>query len=417
MGKKISAIILGAGKAKRLGFNFPKVIVEVGGQPLVFYLLDTLFSLKNLIKQIIFVVGFRKELVKEVVRKRYPGVEFVEQKVLNGTAKAAEIGLEKCKYSHVLILCGDTPLVEKKTLLNLLKLHFKKDADCSFITTSVSSESDLGRVVRDKNNKVIKIIEKINLKKEINEANSGIYCFKKDILEKQLKRVKMDKRKREYFLTQLIEILAQKNLKIITYFLKENKQFIGVNTPSDLIYVYRLLNQKFIEQTLKKGVRILDPYTTFLSYNTKIGKNSIIYPFTFIEKNVIIGDNCKIGPFAHIRENTVIKKGVQVGNFAEINRSYIGEESKVKHFSYLGDAYLEKKVNIGAGVVTANYDGKRKSKTYIGKEAFIGSDTILVAPVKVGKNALTGAGSVVTKDVKKNSIVVGVPAKFFKKRD
>lgn len=416
MEKKISAIILGAGKSKRLGFNFPKIIVEIGGQPLIFYLLETLFSLKNLIKQIILVVGFKKELVKEVVKKRYPSVEFAEQKVLNGTAKAAEIGLKKCRYSHVLILCGDTPLIERKTLLNLFKLHFRKDADCSFITTSVSYRSDLGRVVRDKNNKVVKIIEKINLRKEISEANSGIYCFKKDALKKGLRKVKMDKRKREYFLTQLIEIFVQENLKIITYFLKENEQFVGVNTPYDLAYAYRLLNQKFIERALKKGVKIVDPHTTFLSYDTKIGKNSIIYPFTFIEKNVIIGDNCTIGPFTHIRENTVIKKGAQIGNFAEINRSYIGEESKVKHFSYLGDAYLDKKVNIGAGVVTANYDGKKKNKTYIGREAFVGSDTILVAPVKVGKNALTGAGSVVTKDVEENSVVVGVPAKFLKKR-
>ena len=415
--KKVDVIILGAGRSKRLGLNQPKVVVELGGRPLVFYLLDTIFSLKNVINQVVFVVGFRKEMVKKIVRKNYPSLRFAEQKVLNGTAKAVEIGLSKCnKGGSVLILCGDAPLVKAFSLKKLIALHFKNDSDCSFITAFLEEENDLGRVLRDGEGKVEKIIEKINLRKKSREVNSGIYCFKKGVLKEALSQINMDKRKKEYFLTQVIEILYKKGAKISTYSLKDNREILGVNTLEDFSQVYKILNQRFIQNALKKGVKIIDPDTTFLSYDAKIGKNSIIYPFTFIEKNVIIGDNCVVGPFAHIRENTIIKKGAQIGNFAEINRSYIGEESKVKHFSYLGDAYLEKKVNIGAGTVTANYDGERKNKTYIGKEAFIGSDTILVAPLKIGKKALTGAGAVVTKNVKSNTIVVGVPARVLRKK-
>jgi len=356
-------------------------------------------------------------MVKKIVRKNYPSLRFAEQKVLNGTAKAVEIGLSKCnKGGSVLILCGDVPLVKAFSLKKLIALHFKNDSDCSFITAFLEEENDLGRVLRDGEGKVEKIIEKINLRKKSREVNSGIYCFKKGVLKEALSQINMDKRKKEYFLTQVIEILYKKGAKISTYSLKDNREILGVNTLEDFSQVYKILNQRFIQNALKKGVKIIDPDTTFLSYDAKIGKNSIIYPFTFIEKNVIIGDNCVVGPFAHIRENTIIKKGAQIGNFAEINRSYIGEESKVKHFSYLGDAYLEKKVNIGAGTVTANYDGERKNKTYIGKEAFIGSDTILVAPLKIGKKALTGAGAVVTKNVKSNTIVVGVPARVLRKK-
>ncbi len=419
--KKVDVIVLAAGKSKRLKLAVPKVIVEVGGRPLIFYLLDTLVSLKKYIANIFLVVGYKHKLVEEVVSASYPQVKFIHQQILNGTAKAAELGLKRCKEDNVLVLCGDTPLIKSNTLKNLLRKHLEEDIDCSLVTAEVKEETDLGRILRDKNNRIVKIVETQDLSDylksgtKLEEVNSGIYCFKKAKLYQALRKVKKHRRKKEYFLTDVIEILAKTGAKFFTYS-TDFEEVIGINTQKALNTVYRILNERFIQKAMDKGVRIIDPATTFLSYDTRIGKNCIIYPFTFIEKNVIIGNHCSIGPFAHIRENTVIEDRACIGNFTEICRSRIGKGVKMKHFSYLGDAFLEEGVNIGAGTVTANYDGKRKHKTFVGKNAFIGSDTIMVAPVKVGKKAITGAGSVVTKNVGEKTIVVGVPARFLKRR-
>ncbi|RKY31253.1 MAG: hypothetical protein DRP68_05205 [Candidatus Omnitrophota bacterium] len=413
--RKLSAIVLGAGKSKRIRLARPKVILDLGGRPLIFYTLDVLKKLG--IEDISLVVGYKKEEVKKIVREKFPDIRFVHQKVCNGTAKAVEVALPFAKEEDILVLCGDTPLIEAKTLRRFINLYFKENSPCALISSRLPFDSDLGRILRNSGGEVIKIIEKQQLTHPIDEVNSGIYCFKKSYLGKGLKKIRMNKRKKEFFLTDIVEIFSRQNLKISTYFLEDWRQIIGINTQSNLALAYKLLNERLLERAMRKGVRIIDPYTTFLSYDTKIGKNSIIYPFTYIEKNVIIGTNCSIGPFVHLRQNTYVKEGSSIGNFVEITRSQVGPKIRAKHFSYIGDATIKEGVNIGAGFVTANYDGKHKYKTLIEDYAFLGSHTVIVAPCKIGKNALTGAGAIVTKEVENNTVVVGIPAKPLKKRE
>ncbi|MFH1768251.1 MAG: DapH/DapD/GlmU-related protein, partial [Candidatus Omnitrophota bacterium] len=219
--------------------------------------------------------------------------------------------------------------------------------------------------------------------------------------------------KKEYFLTDIINIFYNQKLRVETFSLDDKDEILGVNTQKNLSLARKLLNQRLIDLLMDKGVTIIDPATTFVSCDTKIGNNSIVYPFTFIEKNVIIGSNCSLGPFVHLRQGTEINDHTEIGNFVELNRATIAGNVRMKHFGYLGDTSVGREVNIGAGVVVANFDGKNKHHTHIGERAFIGSDTVIVAPVKVGRGAMTGAGAVVTKDVKDKTIVVGVPAKDF----
>jgi bifunctional UDP-N-acetylglucosamine pyrophosphorylase/glucosamine-1-phosphate N-acetyltransferase len=414
--KKVSAVVLAAGKSTRMKSSTPKVIMDLGGRALIFYLLETLLSLRRYIKEIIVVLGDKRELVKETISKEFKGIRFAYQKRPNGTAKAVEAALPLTTGENVLVLCADTPLIERQTINNFLNFYFREGGPCAFITSVIKEENDLGRVLRDSEGRVIRIIEKQDLTGyNIEEVNGGIYCFKRAPLKNGLRKIKINKKKREYFLTDIIEIFSKEKFKISAYQVKDSHQILGINDQKSMAQAYNLLNHKFLEKVMRQGVRIIDPSNTFLSYDTKIGRDCVIYPFTFIEKNVIIGNNCHIGPFAHLRENTRIGDNTYIGNFVEVCRSKIGKAVRAKHFTYLGDATIEDRVNIGAGVVTANYDGKRKNKTFIQKSAFIGSDTIIVAPCRVGKNAITGAGAVVTKDVDKNTMVVGVPAKPLKR--
>ncbi|MCM8773560.1 MAG: sugar phosphate nucleotidyltransferase [Candidatus Omnitrophica bacterium] len=414
---KVTAVVLAAGKSKRTKTTLPKVLLEVGGRPLIFYILDTLRKVKY-IDNIIIVTGHKRELLEEAVKKVYHDIKFSLQRELNGTAKAVESAKELLTDSeNVLVICGDTPLVTPSTIKKFIKNFFKENAHCSIITAYFKEKTDLGRIIRDRENNIERIAEKVDLEDEVKmeEVNSGIYCFKKKFLFDGLGEITCHKKKKEYFLTDIVNIFYRRGLKILGFTLDDPNELIGVNTQDNLSLVNRLLNKRFIDNLRAKGAVIIDPDTTFVSYDTKIGRDTVVYPFTFIEKNVIIGRNCKLGPFVHIRKDSVIEDNVCVGNFVEINCSRLGEGVRMKHFSYVGDTTVGKKVNIGAGTVVANYDGYKKNKTFIENEAFIGSDTVIVAPVRIGKRAKTGAGSVVTKDVEPNTVVVGVPAKIFKK--
>ena len=252
--------------------------------------------------------------------------------------------------------------------------------------------------------------------KGIKEINTGIYLFKKKALAANIAKIKINARKKEYFLTDIIGVLVEGGYKVDAFRMEEASPFFSVNSLRDLIETERMVRMYLIERLIDNGVRVWDPQTTFLGPKTIIGKDCVIYPFTFLENNVRIGNRCSVGPFTHIRPGTVINDDSSIGNFAELVRSKIASFVKMKHVSYLGDTKVEEGVNIGAGTIVANYDGKNKHKTLIKKGAFIGSDSVLVAPVKIGKKALTGAGSVVTRDVKDKDIVVGVPARRLRKR-
>mgnify|MGYP000215083361 CR=1 FL=1 len=416
MRKKVTALILAAGKSKRTKTSKPKVLLELAGRPLIFHIIDNLKSL-FFVDEIVVVLGHRKDLVEEAIKREFKGVRFVYQNRLNGTAKAVETARKLVKKDSVLVLCADTPLITRSTLRKFINFFFKSKADCAIITALFKERSDLGRVLRDEKGKIKAIVEKVDIKSiSGEEVNSGIYCFNKKALFRNIGKIKANKRKKEFFLTDIIGIFYRQNLKVEGFCVEDATEVLGINTQKNLSLAQKIINRRLINQLMDRGVTIVDPDTTFVSFDTKIGRDTIVYPFTFIEKNVIIGSNCVVGPFAHIRAKSKIEEGAKVGNFTEVNRSILKKNVKMKHFSYVGDTRVGENTNIGAGTIVANYDGKRKHHTIIGREAFIGSGTVIVAPSEIGNNAVTGAGSVVTRPVKSNTVVVGVPAKFLKKR-
>jgi bifunctional UDP-N-acetylglucosamine pyrophosphorylase/glucosamine-1-phosphate N-acetyltransferase len=416
--KNLKAIILAAGKGTRMKSGIPKVLHQIQGKSMLSIVIELTQSLK--IKDIIVVLGHKDGLIKKTLEK---DVKIVKQKRLLGTADAvlsAKSRLDNFS-GEVLILHADHPLFTKETLNNLIRLHIKNKLDCSFLTANLEQPKGYGRIRRDNYSRVEAIVEEADLtsaEQDIKEANLGAYCFKAKTLLAVLNKIKINQKKKEYFLTDVIEILAKEGAKIETLNIDDHNQAIGINSQEDLIKANQIMRLRILEDFMAKGVKIIDPLTTHIARDVSVGKDTIIYPFCVIDSEVKIGKNCSIGPFCHIRSKSVLSDSAVVGNFTEINRSKIGAKTIMKHFSYLGDATVGEAVNIGAGTITANYDGKNKNSTYIKDKAFIGSDTILVAPIKVGKAAITAAGSVVTKNqnVPDKAVVAGVPAKIIPRR-
>jgi bifunctional UDP-N-acetylglucosamine pyrophosphorylase/glucosamine-1-phosphate N-acetyltransferase len=254
--------------------------------------------------------------------------------------------------------------------------------------------------------------------KLVNEINTGVYCFQAKELLAGLAKIKVNQKKKEYYLTDIIAILKGQGKVIAAATLDDAREGLGINTRKDLAAADAIMRQRILEKFMTNGVSIVDPATTYIDNGVKIGRDTVIRPCSVIEKDVVIGKRCAVGPFCHVRPKTRIKDDAQVGNFAEISRSTLGSKSLMKHFSFVGDATIGRNVNIGAGVVTANYDGKNKNKTFVADGAFIGSDSILVAPVTIGAKAITGAGCVVTKGkrILRGQVIVGVPGKIIQRR-
>ena len=429
MNNNLAIVILAAGQGKRLKSDQPKVLHTLTGRPMLGYVLDAAMALKP--KSICLVLGHKSELVEDYIKsakiyarakRRKTRLLIVLQKKLLGSGHAlrqAQSCLKGFKGS-VLVLYGDNPLITKETLQRLVREHQKQKAGATLLTTILDDPRDYGRIVRDRLNRICKIVEEEeanDFESGIKEVNSGVVCFQKEPLYNCLKSVKLNQKKREYFLTDVIGLLYKKGAFICSQTLRDSEEVKGINTQRDLIEAQKIMQGHLQRKLMAAGVEILAPESTYVSWETQIGYGSRILPFTVIEKNVRIGKFCQIGPFCHLREAVTIKDNTNVGNFVEINRTKIGKRVRVKHFCYLGDARIGENVNIGAGTVTANFNGKEKNITFIGKDAFIGSDTVLVAPVKVGKAAKTGAGCVVTKNrnVPAGRIVAGVPARILKK--
>ncbi len=412
--KPLQTIILAAGKGVRMKSSLPKVLHPVCGRAMIQYVIELAQSLRA--QKTFVVLGHQNEAVKNVLPKN---VEIVIQKKLLGTADA----IESCRRplggyrGDILILCGDTPLLQKETLKKLLQKHQAAKSVCTFLTACVDSPSGYGRVIRDSEGAVCAIREDgdaTSEEKAVNEINTGVYCFQGRELFEGLREISVNRRKKEFYLTDIIHILVDKGKRVETLTTPDSKEALGVNTRQDLALAQDVVRKKILEHFMRQGVTITAPETTYIDSGAQIGQDTVIRPFTVIEGRVRIGKNCIIGPFCHIRPDSVIGDNVEVGNFAEISRASLGSGSFMKHFSFLGDTQAGKRVNIGAGVVTANFDGKTKHETTISDDAFIGSDSILVAPVKIGKGAVTGAGSVVTKGtaVPDGGIALGVPAKI-----
>jgi len=247
---------------------------------------------------------------------------------------------------------------------------------------------------------------------KINEVNTGTYCFNRKELEKFIHDIGMNEKKKEFYLTDIVEIFV-KNKKKVCAASCGDSEAIGINTRRDLAVVNKIANKRNIDKLMDAGVTIIDPDTTYIASDVKIGQDTVIFPSTVIEPGVKIGRRCKIGPFARLRPGTALLDDVEIGNFVELCRSKIGEKTKIKHHTYLGDTCVGRNVNIGAGTITANYDGKNKSRTVIEDGVFVGVGAVLIAPVEIGKYAVVGAGSVVTKNknVRAGETVVGIPAR------
>lgn len=412
--RSIQVIILAAGSGTRMKSELPKVLHPVCGRPMIAYALDLAAATGGGKQPIVVLGGETAEAVKPHLPK---DVVVVVQKTPLGTGDAVLQAKKQAGVSgDILILYADTLLIRRTTVQRLIESHFKSNATCTMLTAHLADPSGYGRLVRDPAGIITGIVEEADAnaaQRAIREINVGPICVKAQPLYEVLANVKPSTVKKEWYLTQAVALLgAREGAKFQTARVEEASEALGVNSRADLVRATGIIRQRILDMHLHNGVTIVDPATTYIDQGVTIGHDTVIQPCTVIETGVSVGKRCTIGPFARLRPGTAIADEARIGNFAELVRTKVGQRVRMLHMSYLGDATVEEDVNIGAGTITANYDGKNKLPTVIGKGAFIGSDTILIAPVKVGAGAVTGAGSVVPKshDVPPRGIVVGVPA-------
>lgn len=415
--KNTACIILGAGRGIRMKSSLPKILHTLSGKTMIERVLDLIkpFSLKP----VVVVTGYKGS----AVAKFCEGARTVTQKSLLGSGDAVMTarGVLSKFRGDIVILYGDTPLIQQTTLDELIKKHKNTNAACTFLTAKMKDPTGYGRVLRDDADNIVRIVEEKETSlydKVIEEINVGAYCFKSQYLFSALREINNNNKKGEYYLTDIISVFRRKNLKIESVGTESEEEAFGINSKGELAKAEKILRDRALKKFLEEGVTIVDPANTYIDINSKIGEDTVIKPYTIIEEDVVIGSECVIGPFARLRPGTVLSDKVEVGNFVELTRCNVGEGTKIKHHTYVGDAVIGKNVNVGAGTITANYDGKNKNKTTIKDGAFIGSGTVFVAPVTVGKGAMTGAGSVLTKNtlVPDKAVVVGVPARPIKKK-
>ena len=413
---KTTAIILAAGAGTRMKSDIPKVLHKVGSDTI---LGKVVLNLKRTgIRDIITVVGYKAAKIQELFEN---DVRFTVQEELLGSGDAVRGAMNRLeeKTENIVITCGDTPLISSDTFKKVIRKHIEEKASCTLLTCKTEDAFSYGRIVRDSKGKIEKIVEEKDLledQKNIKEINTGTYCFARKELEKFIKEIKKNDKKREFYLTDIVDIF-RKNGEKITSTECSYQESIGVNSRKELAVVNMIIKSSTLDRLMSAGVTVVDPETTYISEKAEIEKDTIIISNTVIEEDVIVGGKCKIGPFARLRPGTRIADEVEIGNFVEICRTKVGKRTRIKHHAYIGDTAVGSDVNIGAGVITANYDGEKKNRTVIEDGAFIGVGTMLIAPVTIGKNAKVGAGSVITKnkDVPAGETVIGVPAKPMKK--
>jgi len=433
----ITCVILAAGKGTRMKSEIPKVMHPLAGKPMIDHVLDKVERLG--INDIITVLGHGRDVVADYIKER---TRIVIQEEQLGTGHALmQVAPYLDEDSAILVLSGDQPLLSYETLQSLLEVHEKTASAATVLTAVMDNPFGYGRVIKSQN-RFEKIVEEKDAdadQKRISEINTGTYCFQAAALKKALGNISCRNAQGEYYLTDVFNILLSFGLKIETFCTADCQEALGINDRCQLAEAETILQERIRKKWMREGVTIINPASvlidiqvklerdviihpfTILKGNTTIGEGSIIGPSTVIEnclcqagcriensvlREATIGENCLIGPFAYIRPGSILSKGVKIGDFVEIKKSLIGESSKVPHHSYIGDSILGKNVNIGAGTITCNYDGKNKNTTIIGDNAFIGSNTNFVAPVEVGKGAVVGAGSTITKDVPENALAL-----------
>lgn len=442
---RLAVVILAAGVGKRMNSAVPKVLHKISGKPMLQHVVDSIAELNPV--SIVVVVGrHRAEIRKSICLHdvTHPRIKFITQEEPKGTGDAlskAKTALKDFKGT-ILVLNGDTPLITSQTLRKFLGLHCKERNEISFISFTASDPADYGRIIRDDSEDILSIIEEkdaTEIQKKITEVNSGIYAIESAALS-ILRKIPLNALKSEYYLTDIVGIARDENKKVDAYCIGTEVETMGINTPAELLKAQQTFRRKLVNKWLERGVRFLDPDSVFIAPDVIIGKETIIYPSVHLEGKTKIGRGCTIypnvriidshvsngavikdstlidssvirakaviGPFAHIRPGCDIGSMAKIGNFVEIKKTIIGKRTKASHLSYIGDAYLGKDVNIGAGTITCNYDGEEKHRTIIEDNVFIGSDTQLIAPVKIGRGAYVGAGSTITKCVSPMSLAL-----------
>lgn len=395
----------------------PKVLHEIFGKPLLGYVLDTLSQLG--VNAPAVVIGSGAELVCSYLKERKNGKKIfvVLQREQKGTGHAVEMSRSALgKYKgNILIWPGDMPLLTKQTLEAFLSKHEEAGADVSVLSSIQPDPKGYGRILKERGQftAIREELDATDQERKVNEVNTGVYLFNAEKLFSALKKVKPANHKKEFYLTDTIEILVEEGAKVEAFALASADEAMGINSRRELGKAYQVINAREIARLQDAGVTFVSPEQTFIEPGVEIGEDSLIYPWTYIEAGVTVGRNCQIGPCAKLRKGTEIGNDSIIGSFVEINRSKLGRHVYAKHLTYLGDASLGDYSNVGAGTVTANFDGVNKHATKIGKKVLIGSNTAIVAPAVLEDGSRTGAGSVVTAGtkVRRGQVVVGVPAK------
>ena len=458
MNNDLNILILAAGLGTRMKSNLAKVLHRLDGRPLVSHVCRTAEGLGP--KKIYTVVGHQGEDVKAAVLAELDGsiADFAWQRQMLGTGDAVNSAraLLADSDSTLLVLSGDVPMIKRSTLEALVRLHndhHGRGAACTVLTVKLQDPTGYGRVIRDELGTFDRIVEQKDGSPDelaVNEINSGIYCFDTKKLFAALKQVGNQNAQGEYYLTDVPRIMCAAGEDIAIYLHDDAAEIEGVNDRRQLSAMERTIRTRTVERLmLESGVTFTDPAAAYVSDEATVGRDTVIYQNVTIEGKTVIGNGCTIrpgvrivdsvigdgveikdnsfitdsqvgegctvGPMAHLRGHAVMEDGSKVGNFVELKKTKLGKGSKASHLTYLGDATIGEKTNIGAGTITCNYDGKNKHQTHIGDNVKIGSDTMLVAPVTIGDGAVTGAGSVVTKDVQPDDLVVGAPARVIRK--
>lgn len=444
MAEQWVGIVLAAGRGTRMRSRYPKVLHPIAGVPMLSHILDTLsqLTLSHLV-----VVTNQEVAASELLADRRAEAVLQDPPLGTGDALLQSQRAVASSTRHLLVVNGDMPLVTPATLDRVMQQHLRTGATLTIASCVRDQAGGFGRVVRSPSQKVLAIVEEAELSEEqkaaSKETNEGIYCLEASWTWKQLSRLSKHPNG-EYYLTDLVALAASQGETVESVLIPDPHETMGVNDRVQLAQAEAVLRQRIREALMLSGVTLVDPSATYIDAGVMIGQDTVVYPHTTISGKSRIGQECHIGPnaiiqdaqigdachvvasmieeavleaevtvgpYSHLRPGTHIEKQVHLGNYVEIKNSRIGTRTLVGHFSYIGDAVLGADVNVGAGTITCNFDGVDKHPTHIGNKVFLGSDTMLVAPVTLGDGAATGAGAVVTKDVPPGVLVVGVPAR------
>jgi bifunctional UDP-N-acetylglucosamine pyrophosphorylase / glucosamine-1-phosphate N-acetyltransferase len=397
MPKSTAAVVMAAGRSTRMVTEMPKVLHEICGRPMLAYVIDACRAAG--IDRIVCVVGYRKEEVIAAFGHE-PDITFVEQKEQKGTGHAVMVCREALSDfdGDLVIIAGDMPLLRHETLELLTRTHQSQNSAVTLATALLEDPSGYGRIVRDSYGNLEGIVEESDCspeQKKIKEVNPSYYCFNSKLLFDALEQVRPDNVKGELYLTDALQILIRAGHRAVAITAVAAEDAMGINSRLDLAEVGRVMQNRIQRNLMNAGVTIVDPENTWIDVRAQIGQDTVVYPFTYIHGQVRIGRQCTVGPFAYLREGTVLADDVVVGVFTELKNSTLGAGTRARHLSYIGDAEIGERVNVGAGTLFANFDGEQIQRSRVGSDTYIGNGSIVVAPISIAENKQIPHGTVV----------------------